>query len=115
MKLLNVSLVFAAMLMAGCQPQQREPEPCKIVEPLVKERNEVIARRGALEVKLAGLRGEYARNCIERNNLPVAFESDRPSLCRKNAAELYPDTITAQLLSEFNGDLTESVTQTQAQ
>ena len=84
MKLLKVSFVLAALTLAGCQ-QQRAPEPCKIAEPPVKERNEVIARRGALEVELAKVRTEWAANCIKEDKLQVAFESDRPSLCRKNA------------------------------
>lgn len=104
MKLLKVSLVLAALVMAGCHPS--EPGECKVPEPVVKERNDVIARRGALEVSLAKIRGEWADRCMVGRDMPVFTESDRPGTCIRRAADIYPDTITAQLLSEFNGDLT---------
>lgn len=114
MKLLKVSLVLAALTLAGCV-QPDEPPACTVAAPVVKERNEVIARRGALEVELAKVRTEWAANCIKEDKLQVAFESDRPSLCRKNADWLYPDVVTQQLLAEFKGDLTTPTTPTQAQ
>lgn len=101
MRVTTTLLILATLGLSGCN-QPIATGPVKVAPT---ERAEVIARRAALEVSLSKQRSEWAMKCIDENRLPVFAESDRPVNCRRNADYLYPDMITQQLLSEFQGDL----------
>lgn len=69
------------------------------------EKPEVQARRGELNVQLQKSRGEWANDCITKDIIPVAFDSDRPAKCFIVAKGIFPDTITDQLMFEFKGNI----------
>lgn len=105
MKKVLVVAALAAMLV-GCGPQPQRPEET-VTAPVVPERPEVQARRGALEVELDNKRGMWAERCISGRDVPVMFEADRPAICLRTARGIYPDNVTKILLSEFNGKLVD--------
>uniref|UniRef100_A0AB39CCF5 Lipoprotein n=1 Tax=Pseudomonas phage RVTF4 TaxID=3236931 RepID=A0AB39CCF5_9VIRU len=101
MKTKLFALVVIAATLVGCN-QPVTPAP-KVEKP--KERNEVIARRAALEVKLTDDRSQWANDCMKKKEVEMMFESDRAARCLMFSKEIYPDNITQKLLAEFGGDL----------
>lgn len=104
----KIALLIMAVILVGCGDPRMHAEKAN-AKPVVKERNEVIARRATLEVELATARAKWKADCMREKLVTVAFESDIDGKCIRMADEIHPDVITQKLLSEFGGVLTEPV------
>ena len=107
MKIKILVLSAAAVILAGCfappPAQDQNVVPSSVTVKV--EKFTVQARRGELMVELTNKRGAWADECMRNRAVPMMFEADRAVLCVQRAADIYPDTVTYQLLSEFGGDI----------